>query len=234
VKRSAPIVSARPPFRVNPALLVCEWPRALGEYAAMTVARPLLRRAPRGDGHPVVVLPGFLAGDVSTRALRRFVRARGYHVHAWRQGINVGPTFRIRDGLRTRLAALRAAHHQPLTLIGWSLGGIYARAIAREYPDAVRQVITLGSPFLLAEPHEPPPEVPVTNVFSRTDGIAPWGSCIDEPGPRRENVEVVGSHCGLGHHPAALGVVADRLAQPVGAWTPFVPTGPLARLIRVA
>ena len=223
-----------PRFRVNPALLACEWPRALGEYAAMVATRPLLGRAPRGDGHPVVVLPGFLAGDGSTRVLRRFLRARGYHVHAWRQGINVGPTDRIREGLRSRLAAVWAKHQQPSTLIGWSLGGIYARAIAREAPGRVRQVITLGSPFLLTDPLEPPPDVPISNVFSRTDGIAPWASCVDEPGPRRENVEVVGSHCGLGHHPAALLVVADRLAQPEGTWAPFVPRGPLSALIRVA
>lgn len=208
--------------RPNPALLAGELPRAVGELGATLAAAPLLARAPRGDGHPVVVLPGFTASDRSTVPLRRFLKGLGYHVHGWRLGRNDGPTDRILQGLESRFSALRDLHGEPMTVVGWSLGGVYARDIARLDPAAVRQVVTLGSPLRLAG-RGGDITVPVTNIYSRTDGIVPWRSCIDPPGPRRENVEVRGSHCGLGHNAAALLVIADRLAQPAGAWEPFVP-----------
>jgi pimeloyl-ACP methyl ester carboxylesterase len=220
---------------------------------------PVLRHAPKGDGHPVLVLPGFTAGDVSTRPMRWFLRDRGYFTHGWRLGRNLGPTERIIDGMRARVEALLAQHGQRITIIGWSLGGIYAREIARSAPAAVRQVITLGSPFRLtgrpgasnAEPlfklvspmfQEAPPErlvpedrrprlpVPATAVYTRTDGIVPWQSCVESTGPRRESIEVRGSHSGLGHHPAVLLTIADRLAQPEGTWERFEPTPTWRRL----
>ncbi len=218
--------------------------RAWLELASVLPALPVLDRAPAGDGHPVLVLPGWLAGDLSTRTLRWFLRRRGYHVHGWRLGQNVGATDAIVEGLGKRFHALRTRHRRRISVLGWSLGGIYAREVARRYPDDVRQVITLGSPFadpsatmparlyramfgrarekrLLAEPIP----VPATSIYSKSDGVVAWQSCLDTPGPRRENVEVWSSHCGLGHHPAALLVIADRLAQPEGAWRPFVAGG---------
>jgi hypothetical protein len=170
----------------------------------------------------VVVLPGFGASDSSTVPLRRFLRGLGYHVHGWRLGRNQGPTQRIVSGLETRFTGLSELHGAPISIVGWSMGGIYAREIARRDPTAVRQVITLGSPFHLAG-RRGSIDVPVTNVYSRTDGIVSWRDCLDDPGPQCENIEVRGSHCGLGHNAAALLVIADRLAQPVGTWTPFVP-----------
>lgn len=244
--------------RPHPALLAVEALRAVGEMAWCLASIPVLGKAPRGDGHPVVVLPGFAASDNSTKPLRAFLRGRGYHVHGWRLGINVGPTDRVLDGMAARLRHLHDLHGRAMSLIGWSLGGIYAREIAREAPEVVRRVITLGSPFRLTDREEsyasplynalstfhstrvdeprlpessrPPIKVPVTNIFSRTDGVAPWRSCMDEPGPLRENIEVVGSHCGFGHNPAVLRVIADRLAQPEGQWAPFEPTGAWALL----
>jgi pimeloyl-ACP methyl ester carboxylesterase len=231
------------------ALLAVEAPRAAGELGAWAATLPLLRRAPRGDGHPVLVLPGFTGGDRSTRPLRWFLRDRGYHVHGWRLGLNLGPTDRVVDGLAARLEALAERHGAPMSLVGWSLGGIYAREIARAVPDGVRSVITLGSPFRLTDRtdahsgplydalstfHSPraegrrPPErerpampVPTTAIYTRTDGITPWLSCVDDAGDRCESIEVRGSHSGLGHNPAALVIVADRLAQPEGHWAPF-------------
>jgi pimeloyl-ACP methyl ester carboxylesterase len=226
-----------PPSR---ALLALEG-RAWLEFGALMAAWPLLARAPRGDGHPVLVLPGWLASDRSTWALRRFLRARGYHVHGWRLGRNLGPHPEMVSGLGRRFAALCERHERKISLVGWSLGGIYARELARRFPDAVRQVITLGSPLrgpattsvsrFYARPAGDTPErrarvmapipVPCTSIYSRTDGIVAWRSCLQDGGPCCENVEVRTSHCGMGHHPAVLLVIADRLAQPESAWRPY-------------
>src|SRR5262245_21336563 len=130
----------------SPMLLALEG-RAWLELAALVPALPALAQAPRGDGHPVLVLPGFLADDLSTRALRWFLRDRGYHAHGWRLGRNVGPNAETVACLVARLATLADRHGRTVSLIGWSLGGIYARELARGFPDKVRLVITLASPF---------------------------------------------------------------------------------------
>ena len=221
--------------------------RAWLEFASLVPAFPILQAAPSGDGHPVLVLPGWLASDRSTQALRWFLRRRGYHAHGWRLGRNHGPTAEIVGGMAERLTQLRVRHGRPVSLVGWSLGGIYARELARRRPEDVRQVITLASPFrdpdatnfLItrlagARPARPPEvlarlrsplPVPTTAIYSRTDGIVAWQSCVEPRGPQSESVEVRTSHCGMGHHPAALLVIADRLAQPEGTWRHYEPTG---------
>lgn len=233
--------------RPSRLLLAAEGPRALGELALMQVARPLLARAPRGDGHTVLVLPGMAADDRSTVPLRRFLGGLGYDVHGWELGSNM-PSRQLGPRLRARVARLRAEAPGPVSLVGWSLGGVYARRIARSTPEGVRLVVTLGSPIRALPGHEShaarlarassrsagrevprpwwpaeggPLPVPSTSVFSRTDGVVPWQACVDgAPGPH-ETLEVVGSHCGMGHHPAVLLVVADRLAQASGRWQPM-------------
>jgi len=95
----------------------------------------------------VLVLPGWLASDRSTRPLRWFLRDRGYHVHGWKLGVNLGPDDELVARLAQRFAELRARHSEKITLIGWSLGGVYARELARNFTDDVRQVVTLASPF---------------------------------------------------------------------------------------
>jgi pimeloyl-ACP methyl ester carboxylesterase len=217
--------------------------RAWAELATLLPSLPFLARTPRGDGHPVLVIPGYLASDRSTGALRAFLRGRGYHAHGWRLGRNLGPDARIVTGLEARLRELRARHGRAVSLIGWSLGGIYARELARRRSDDVRQVITLASPF--RDPFASnvarflgsrgrsdgadglglPLSVPSTSILSRSDGIVAWQSCLEDEGPRRENVVVESSHCGMGHHVAALAVIADRLAQPEGTWRPFASWG---------
>jgi pimeloyl-ACP methyl ester carboxylesterase len=233
-----------PPAR---GLLVLEG-RALLEFAAFLSAYPILQRAPRGDGHPVLVFPGFMASDFSTRALRRFLRSRGYAVHGWGLGRNLGPSPELALRMVERLHDVRGRHGRGVSLVGWSLGGIYARELARAFPGDVRQVITLASPFRDVEAtnvprflravarrralpdeemrrrqlHVPLP-VPTTAIYSRTDGIAAWRSCRVDDGPLSENIEVASSHLGIGHHPVALLTIADRLAQPEGSWKPFTP-----------
>ena len=234
--------------------------RALYEFGFSILAAPLLLAAPRGDGHPVLVLPGFLASDVSTEPMRSYLKALGYDAHAWELGRNVGGVTRLRNKLQNRLDHVHKKTGRTVSIIGWSLGGIYARMLALDRPAAVRSVITLGSPFS-RDPHasnisnlyervtgEGPTleekmarrvfahafdliagdlPMPSSSIYSKLDGIVDWRACLLRENARTENVEVVGaSHSGLGVHAPVLWVVADRLAQKEGTFTPFSPSGP--------
>lgn len=199
---------------------------------AAATALPLLRWAPRGEAHPVLVLPGLMASDVSTRLLRTWLRRLGYPVVGWELGRN-RPSREIDDQLPRLLDRLAAEHRTAVSIVGWSLGGIYARRLARQSPRQVRQVISLGSPFASHQPWATGPRqrpraslarplpVPSTAVYSRWDGVVDWQACRQQQGPTSENVAVRSSHLGMGHDPAVLWVVADRLAQPRHAWRPF-------------
>jgi pimeloyl-ACP methyl ester carboxylesterase len=194
--------------------------RAGPEFASFTMAAgPLLALSPRGDGHGVLVLPGLGAGDASTAPLRWFIGRLGYRSYGWGLGTNRGFGRHVTDGLDTLLEA--SHEHGPVSLVGWSLGGVHAIELARRRPDAVRSVITLGSP--LPGRRHPPPGIPITSVYSRGDAIVHWRASLLPRGTLRENVEVRGSHLGLGHNPAVAVVVADRLAQQRETWQPFQP-----------
>lgn len=220
------------------------------EYCSFLAVRPLLRFLASGDGHSVLIMPGFGATDQSTEQLRALLRRNGHMVHGWRLGRNVGPHPLIIDGTSRRMLELHERSGTTVSLVGWSLGGIYARELARDHPEAVRQVITLASPFrfrpgdrghassiydaigpredpfpghALSEYERAPLEVPATAIYTRGDGIVRWHACIDGAGPHNENIEVFGTHTGLGYNIAAAIAVADRLAQPEGEWAPFKP-----------
>ncbi|MEO3761398.1 alpha/beta hydrolase [Mycobacterium sp. B14F4] len=228
--------------------------RAVYDYSLLTYSMPLLAALPRGDGHPVLVLPRLHGTDISTIPLRTILKGLGYRTYGWQLGFNIGPTSKVVHGIRARLDYLTNHHQCPVTIIGWSLGGIYARQLARRNPQAVRQVITLGSPIRLArheqsranrlfhlyahehieplnlplERGEGPLPVPATSIYTPLDGIVAWRTCLDEPSPQSENIAVLASHLGIAYHPAALWVIADRLAQPADEWKPFQPP-PLLR-----
>ena len=235
---------------IEPPSRLLQWleVRAAGEFAGTLAAWPLLRMAPRGDGHAVLVLPGLGAGDASTRVLRRHLADLGHEVHGWGQGRNLGPRPGVREALLDRLDQLHEASGRTVSLVGWSLGGAYARAIALRRPHAVRNVVTLGSPIAgdasatsvrrlyewasgqrMATTPGPrpyravPDDVPSTSIYSRSDGVVAWRASLQAEGPLAENVEVVGSHVGLGVHAPVLYAVADRLAQREGEWKPFDP-----------
>jgi pimeloyl-ACP methyl ester carboxylesterase len=234
-------------------LLLTEPIRALADLAALLLAAPGLAAAPRGDGHGVLVFPGLLAGDSSTVPLRGFLRWLGYDVHGWDLGRNHGPTEAVLAGLPRALLDHAMRTGRPVSLVGWSLGGIYAREMARRHPRQVRQVITLGSPFAMDHPrqshaegpyqrlsflHAPggklpsreqrsqPIDVPSTSVYSRWDGVVSWRACVEPETALHQNVEVRCSHVGFGVDPATLWLIADRLALPAGQRVPFRP--PLA------
>jgi pimeloyl-ACP methyl ester carboxylesterase len=217
------------PFDRRGLLAATEPARALASAGALAVGLPLLAVAPRGEQHAVLVLPGLGASDVSTGTLRRWLRGLGYRVVGWELGRNRGPTQEIVDELPRLLERLHREHGSPVSIVGQSLGGIYARRLALSAPSQVRQVITLGSPFALVGwpadggrgPWVRSLPVPSTSIYSRWDGIVDWRACLQQPGPTSENVAVRSGHLGMGFDPAVLWVVADRLAQPTDAWQPF-------------
>jgi hypothetical protein len=228
--------------------------RGIFEFNASLMLSPLLMRAPRGDGHPVLTLPGFLASDLSMAPMRRYLKELGYDTYAWKMGRNTGGVMRMRAALRDRLAGIHAATGRKVSLVGWSLGGIYARDLAQQAPDMVRYVVTLGSPFAgdvratnatrlyeamsgeaVAEDSELQKAiagdlpVPTTSIYSRADGVVNWRTCLLRPSDTAENIEVqLASHIGLGVNPAALWAIADRLAQPEGQFAQFSRSGPFA------
>jgi pimeloyl-ACP methyl ester carboxylesterase len=232
--------------------------RAPWELWSVLPSWPALMRATPGDGHPVIVFPGLSASDGSTLPLRAYLQNLGYDVSGWNQGYNFGPRAGILATARQQVLDTYEVTGEPISLVGWSLGGIYARELAKELPHCVRGVITLGTPFSGSHkstnawrlyeltsgraiereveqfdlPAAPP--APTTSVFSRTDGVVAWGASIQEASkanPFTENVEVYASHVGLGMNPSAWWVVADRLAQLPGQWKPFERPGRLQKLL---
>ena len=223
---------------------------AVTEYALLRSTMRVLAAPKRGDGHPVLVLPGFMSTDRLTGPLRDFLRRRGHAVHGWELGRNTGAHPDVMERLERRLLDLRERHGRRVSLVGWSLGGLYARELARAHPDDVRTVITLASPLrfrtgdkghlsglferlaprderfvgtLDREENRPPVPVPATSIYTRSDGLVRWHACIDGQGPQCENIEVRATHSGLGFNVAALLAVDDRLSQPEGEWSPFRP-----------
>ncbi|VVT08581.1 Alpha/beta hydrolase [Sphingomonas sp. EC-HK361] len=234
-------------------LALTEVPRAFGEYRALARASALADEVPAGDGHPVLVIPGFMAGDGSTAGLRSFLGDVGYDARAWALGRNFGPRSIGKEGeqLIARLEDIHDETGHTVSLVGWSLGGIMARIIAQRVPQCVRQIVTLGSPFagspratnvwrayeflaghriddpaaqMLLELGMQHPPVPTTALYSRADGVVAWQNCRQRASATTENVEVAGSHLGLCANPAVLRIVADRLAQPEGEWQPYAAT----------
>ena len=233
------------------ALLSVEVIRAIYEYGIGWILNmPLQFISPKGDGHPVIVFPGLGTADGSTHYLRNFLSEIGYDAHPWGLGRNRGP----RDGIDKLLEQLvdrvqtisEQSGGQQVSIIGWSLGGIYGREIAKIIPDTIRQVITLGTPFkghdgtnaaflyeLLSKDNshkDPaiikkiamPPNVPFTSIYSKTDGVVNWECSIEDASNYSENIEIPGaSHLGLGHNPMAIYVIANRLTQTKETWSPY-------------
>lgn len=244
----APTASqARPP---HPLLTLTEG-RAVFELGWFVALRRAMKRLPKGDGHAVIVLPGFLAGDTSTRPMRGLLKDLGYATYGWDLGRNLRFNSDREQALYALLDRVHDESGRPVSLIGWSLGGLFAREIAKHSPDKVRQVISLGSPLSndrgytnarhlferLNGKHPEPmqqgrfqaldeaPPVPTTSILSRSDGIVAWRASVQKPGPQAETIEVLASHCGLGVNPMVMYAIADRLAQAEDGWQPFDRSG---------
>lgn len=243
-----PRASPRAPSAPNALLLMLE-ARAVWEAGALIASLPWLRRLPRGDGHPVLVYPGLSANDLSTRPLRGLLDRLGYVTQGWQQGMNRGPRSGVLERCAADIRRLAEAHGRPVSLVGWSLGGLYARELAKSLPEHTRCVVTLGTPFTgdpkannawrayqwlsgevapdaaMVQRLREPPSMPTTSIYSRSDGIVSWRCSLNDATPLTENIEVPASHLGLGVNPLALYALADRLAQPPGEWAPFQTRG---------
>ena len=197
----------------------------------------LIAAAPRGDGHAVLVLPASLRGDPYTSELRRFLSAVGYVPYGWELGVNRGPTAHLLRGAEDRLAALSQRHGQ-VSVVGFSMGGLFARRLGQRTPTQVRRVITVCSPFSdpagslfvpvdrllhlwpgvdlreLAQDVARPLAVPGSFLFSRDDGVVGWAHCCDASA-NAENIEITGPHVLIAQNPRVLAIVAEILARPV-------------------
>jgi pimeloyl-ACP methyl ester carboxylesterase len=231
-------------------LLSIEPIRAAFEYATMHLIDTA--SFPPGDGHPVVIFPGLVSDRASIAPLKEFCRRLGYTAYDWGQGVNTGPQGDLDawiDELARQMRELTSAHRHRMSLIGWSLGGIYAREVAKKLTGRVRQVITLGTPFggtaerndlewiyrssgALPEAIESlrarlstAPDVPTTSIYSRSDGVVDWQACLhDGRQARTEDIEVDSSHFGLGWNSEVLSIIAERLGKrrrptPSAAWS---------------
>ena len=236
--------------RPSLALLGAEPFRAALEFAWHTLGKT--DDAKPGDGHPVVIFPGLGADGNSVATLRNHCRALGYDAFDWGQGFNTGPRGDLDDWLqvlKSQVLELLEGHTQPATLIGWSLGGLYAREVSKLIAPRIRQVITIGTPFNAQADHtnagwlfrllsgstsswdpvlgrrlRTPPPVRTTSIYSRSDGIVAWQTCRhDKPSRLVHDIEVSGSHIGMGWNRDVLAAVADRLGQPGGAWRRYRP-----------
>lgn len=233
----------------NPSMTLLEPFRAVMELAFNQFAVP--HKSSPGDGHPVVIFPGLGADGSSVSILRAHCQELGYEAYDWGQGFNTGPRGELDawlEILAQDLSAQLAKHDQPATLIGWSLGGLYARELGKLLAPRLRQVITIATPFNgsvgdngagwlssvlggSASSIDPdwiqrfrvPPPVRTTSIYSRSDGVVAWETCChDTCSSLVEDVEVDGSHMGMGWNPAVLNIVADRLSQEAGPWRPYV------------
>jgi len=196
------------------------------------------REAPRGSG-PVLVVPGLMTGDLSTVLIRRFLRGLGYSPYRWGLGVNMGRVEQYFPKVLARLRRIHDAHQSTVAIVGWSLGGVIARELARRHPELVRSVVTLGTPvvggarytaaaeyfqsrlatnldFLEAEidrRNRIPIDVPVRAVYSRTDQVVAWQACLEpNPASRVDHVEVSSSHIGIGFNPDVWRAMAEHLA----------------------
>ena len=215
-----------------------EW-RALAEAGAFAISFPqLVSSTPDGDGRPVIVMPGFMCGPESTYILRITLEHKGYTVYDWGLGRNLGPNSTLDKSMVDLIHRVCGVHGEKVSLVGHSLGGLYSRIMANRFPDEVRQVITMGSPFCLKqdiseikaifkkvigntvidihpsdiEQMRETPQMPSTSIYTKTDGVVCWQACVDKSAT--ECLEVSGSHCGLPHNRSAIKHILERLPTP--------------------
>jgi esterase/lipase len=201
---------------------------------------PRALAAPRGRDEPVLLLPGFSAGDASLWLLRAFLRRLGWDARGWGLGTNRGDAPSLLPRVVALTERLARESGRPVHLVGWSMGGFLARELARDRPDLAAQVVTMGTPVVGGPKYTAaaalfrrrgydldaieaectaragrPIRAPITAIYSRRDGVVAWQACIDRASRRVEHVEVSSTHAGLGFDLRVWHIVASRLARPL-------------------
>ena len=207
------------------------------ELPRLVAASPFLALQARGRGEPVLVLPGLGASNRSTGLLRRYLSWLGYNVRGWQQGRNHGGVAELLPEVAEEVSSFHSDSGSKINVVGWSLGGVLAREVARDNPDLVSQVVTMGSPVVggpkytsmgalyarkgidldaieatIAAPEINPISVPVTSIYSKRDGIVGWQASIDKHTSGADHVEVRATYFGLGICPEVIKIVARKLA----------------------
>lgn len=215
--------------------------RAVFEWSSMAIINRFLPKKIDGKGNPVLLLPPLFGGDFSTKFIRKFLNEQGFSAYKWNLGVNLLREYYL-PPLENRLEKLFNRHQQKVSIVGWSGGGMLGKVIANRHPDKVAQLVTIGSPVWGLDGLQTPlkgiyellrgrplserneqfnsevdavPKVPITCVYTKTDGVVPWKNCLESESLRDDiqNIEVYGSHSGLGANPAVLLVVAYALSQ---------------------
>lgn len=230
--------TCKPPARLN-AFLEARVPL---EIAGLMLASPALALAPRSRSRPIMLLPGYMADEQSMAPLAAYLRFLGYRVYDWASGRNRGGVDALVERVGNRVEALVESEGEALTVVGWSLGGVVAREIARTRSKKVAEVITMGTPIKGGPKYTSIGSAfassrgidldrfewevhrrncigltqPITAIYSKLDGIVGWEAAIDSYNAQARNVEVYGTHLGLGINPRVWSVVADTLAKDQG------------------
>jgi len=214
--------------------------RSLLEWSTIYCLYPLIPKRIKGKGKPVLLIPPYLGDDSSTSFVRKYLSSLGFKTYKWELGFNMVKSHYI-PRLEEKLADIYQEHQEKVSIVGWSGGGIFAKIMANRHPDQVEQILTIGSPIwgvmdmktpvyglmeffrgkslkernerFLAE-LEPIPTVPVTCIYTKTDGLVPWKHCMEAATFRKDikNIEVYGSHSGMGANASVLLVTANMLS----------------------
>ncbi len=213
--------------------------RAIAEWTSMFWLYPFIPKHKSNREKPVLLMPPYLGNDNSTSVVRKYLKSLGFKTYKWELGVNMINSKSI-PKLIEKLDEIFDKHQEKVSLVGWSGGGIFAKIIANRYPDKVEQLITIGSPVWGVKNMKTPiiktlefvrgaklrernekfikeleeiPNVPITCVYTKTDGLIPWKNCMEAETYRDDikNVEVFGSHCGLGANATVLLTVANAL-----------------------
>ena len=211
--------------------------RSFFEFLSCLYFLAFYKYTKQGNGQPVMVVPGLLGSDTSTGLLRKFITKLGYIAYGWGLGRNLGNMEDLKL-LTKKIEDIHQKHQQKVILIGWSLGGIYVRELAKANPEWIAQIFTLGSPFanldapnhakwvfnLFNDMDKIDPvlrnqipnhaAVPTTAIYSKQDGIVPWQACMEQKEDDwHKNIEVSGSHFGFTMNTAVFEIIKKSLPQ---------------------
>lgn len=209
------------------------------DVAKLLFQIPRFSHHPKGTNRPLLVLPGYATDDSIAYPLRKYLNFISHRAEGWNMGVNDGNVPRMMSEFEKRLKEFYAIHKEKVNLVGWSLGGYVAREVARDNPDLVHKVVSIGSPLFggpkytsiakvyaerqnidleeleneIDERYKVPLTMPLLSIYSKKDNIVSWQSCIDTFSPNATNIEMDATHLGLILNPDVYETVARFLQE---------------------